>query len=171
MSTVEQALLDSLANGTTESRAYMVVSDLCRSTTRLMRDFKIGVALQAAHERLCSEASDIASNNPAFKAMGDGVWMEIIDVVRSCRIALTLLDRAHELRSWAEAKTGASFQSAKGMLRRKGFKVVKTVALLKAKAVETDVHWLEAENALLPWQFKPGYDDPWPTYKEGKEGL
>jgi class 3 adenylate cyclase/hypoxanthine phosphoribosyltransferase len=65
-----------------------------------------------------------------------------------------------------EAKTQLSFESVKAWLARRGITEVQTAALLKSKAAHADHYWLEAENAWLPWQFKPGYDLKWPTYRD-----
>lgn len=65
-----------------------------------------------------------------------------------------------------EAKTELSFHSAKAWLNRRGAGEVRTAALVKSKGAFADYWWVEAENAWLPWQFKPGYDLNWPTYSE-----
>ena len=64
-----------------------------------------------------------------------------------------------------EAKTEASLRSVKTWLAIRGISEVKTVALVKSKSAKADFYWLLAENAWLPWQFKPGYDQDWPTLR------
>lgn len=77
---------------------YMVLSDLCGSTDVASRDLATGAALQAAHEAVCAKLSGNVVDSPHFKSLGDGVMIELPDALQACRIALQLIEVAHELR-------------------------------------------------------------------------
>ena len=64
----------------------------------------------------------------------------------------------------AEAKTDVSFRSVRTWLQRRGVREIKTAALTKGWNANPDFYELRAESAWLPWQFKSGYDQDWPTY-------
>jgi class 3 adenylate cyclase/hypoxanthine phosphoribosyltransferase len=97
----EDALLRFEQSTLAPQRGYMVVSDLCGSTAVLFRNARLGAALQAAHETVCAEISALATDSPRFKALGDGVMLEVADPVAACRIALDLLEEAKRLRNSA----------------------------------------------------------------------
>ena len=99
--TAEEALLAVTMSGDSPQRGCMVVSDLCGSTAVLFANAELGAGLQAAHEAICSEKSGLDTESPQFKAMGDGVMMEVTDPLIACRIALDLLDEAKQLRNKA----------------------------------------------------------------------
>jgi hypoxanthine phosphoribosyltransferase len=100
-------VFDKFHGGTfTEHPSHLVISDLCESTPMLVKKFKAGVGLQAAHEQLCSEVSGVPPADPKFKSMGDGVWMQIDDAFQACRNALAIIDEASRLRTRAEAGEG-----------------------------------------------------------------
>lgn len=81
-----------------ERRSFMVESDLCGSTAITWKDWRTGVGLQAAHERVCLNASELTPDSPSFKSLGDGVMMEFDDPVQACRVALDLIDESTRLR-------------------------------------------------------------------------
>ncbi len=96
-----QAALDTVQ----PERACMVISDLCGSTSIAFANVHVGSALQAAHEALCAEVSGLSIDAPAFKAMGDGVMIEVPDPVQASQVALAIADRAGQLRKKAEARS------------------------------------------------------------------
>jgi hypothetical protein len=88
--------------GERERRSFMVASDLCGSTAITWKEWRTGVGLQAAHERVCLNASGLTPDSPSFKALGDGVMMEFDDPIQACRVALDLVDESKRLRLLAD---------------------------------------------------------------------
>ncbi len=84
-----------------EQPSYMVESDLCGSTAITWGDFRRGIGLQAAHERVCLNVSGQTPDSMSFKAIGDGVMMEFEDPVKACTVALDLIDESKKLRTLA----------------------------------------------------------------------
>ena len=78
MSDMVTAYRDAL-NQIKAEQACMLISDLCGSTNVAFNDAHVGAALQAAHEAGCAELAGMKVDSPTFKAMGDGIMMEIQD--------------------------------------------------------------------------------------------
>lgn len=145
---------------TQAERAYMVISDLTGSTDATFADARVGAALQHAHQALCSEVAKESLDSQKFKAMGDGVMIEVSQAVKACRIALSLVDEATYIRNEAGKSLPSEFRDfrlkvivAVGEFRRSpgtqrwlGF--LPTKASRIAAFARTNEVWVDNEVAL-----------------------
>ncbi|MFZ3215129.1 MAG: hypothetical protein WA192_03630 [Candidatus Acidiferrales bacterium] len=70
--------------------AYMVVPDLCNSTSIGWRDHDRGLHFHKRHETFCLTAAGLAIDSERFKAMGDGVMVEFANAADACDAALKM---------------------------------------------------------------------------------
>ena len=148
--------------------AYMVISDLCGSTSKTWKDVKTGIGLQSFHETLCANISGKSLDDSTFKSIGDGVMMEFSDPVEACGVALNILREAEGYRKLAGRNvTCRQYESlhlkiivASGHFHRapntqKWLGVLPTKASRIAEYARTDEIWVDSE---LRMQIHPSLD-------------
>lgn len=87
-----------MARRRTLSDAYMLISDLCNSTSIGWRDHDRGLRFHERHEALCLQVCGLTPDSKRYKAMGDGAMIEFSSARDACKAALMLQAKAVQVR-------------------------------------------------------------------------